>query len=174
MKTIATPFWAGLIAIALLSPVRADTFALERMPEDAPYVRTGEGRVVRLSRHLNDRKIFQGRGWRPATVADQGRQLGHSSLSLAEIAVGSSVIRDQTTRAQAYLDRALPFIVQGESGTGKTALLAALHASADIPNNETLTIDCAVLGDDQRIGRLRVRAELVLRRPHRALALGTS
>lgn len=28
MRTIATPFWAGLIAIALLSPVRADTFAL--------------------------------------------------------------------------------------------------------------------------------------------------
>ncbi|MEM8970487.1 MAG: sigma 54-interacting transcriptional regulator [Pseudomonadota bacterium] len=127
----------------------ADSFTLDRIPEHAPYVRTGDGQIVRLSRHLSDRKFFPGRGWRKSPVADQARPLSPAP-SLSDITLGSSQISDQITKAKAYLDRAIPFVVQGESGTGKTALLAALHASKDLAKSEVLTIDCAALGDHEQ------------------------
>ncbi|MEO1494311.1 MAG: sigma 54-interacting transcriptional regulator, partial [Pseudomonadota bacterium] len=127
-----------------------DTFALERMSEQAPCVRTGDGHVVRLSCHVNNRNGIPGRGRHQSIVPDQARPRSRPLPSLQEIASGSSAISEQIARAQVYLDRAVPFIVQGESGTGKTAMLAALRASSDIAINEVLTIDCAVLSDGEQ------------------------
>ena len=125
----------------------ADALALDRTPEHAPVVRTGDGQIVRLSRHLTDRKQSPGRGWSQAKEMTRARSERHPSLSVQDLAAGCPAIAEQVKRARTYLDHAIPFVVQGASGTGKTALLSALHASAEVAKDEILTIDCAGLGD---------------------------
>ncbi len=125
----------------------ADAFALDRKPELAPYVRTGEGRVVRLSRHHNDRNALFARDTRPLAEPALGRSAGPQPMSLGELSTGSTVMAEQFVRAEVYLKHAVPFIVQGETGTGKTALVEALHVSESLADVQVVSVDCAVLGE---------------------------
>lgn len=126
-----------------------DAFALDRAPERAPNVQTGDGTVVRLSRHLKDRNSYPGQGWRPpAPVVRHTAEA--RPISLQELSSGSTAIAALCARAQAYLKLGLPFIVQGESGSGKTALIAALNGFAERTPRQTVTVDCAVLGENER------------------------
>lgn len=125
----------------------ASVSALDRVPEQASCVPTGDGQVIRLSRRLKDGRSFPGQGWHPPSEQPPAHPQNRRPLSLQELASGSDSVIDQCNRAELYLNRAIPFVVQGASGTGKTALVAALHAAAAFEDDEILTVDCAVLGD---------------------------
>lgn len=43
----------------------SDALTLDRVPEHAPYARTADGQIVRLSRRVKDSKTFPGHGWSP-------------------------------------------------------------------------------------------------------------
>lgn len=128
----------------------ADAFALDRIPEHAPHVRTDHGKIVRLSRRMTDTKSFSGRGWQPTAKSSLISPTDHPQSSAQPIAMGDFGIADLVNRARAYLDRAIPFIVQGESGTGKTALLTGLLGSPGAADREVITIDCALLDDGEQ------------------------
>ena len=124
--------------------------ALDRAPERAPCVRTGDGQVVRLSQRLNDARSFPGHGWQLPGGRVRTPPRDDRIPSVQELASGSDAILGQCKRAELYLKRAIPFVVQGGSGSGKTSLVAALHASAEFEDDEILTVDCAVLGETDR------------------------
>ncbi|MGI9410874.1 MAG: sigma-54-dependent Fis family transcriptional regulator [Hyphomicrobiaceae bacterium] len=65
------------------------------------------------------------------------------SPTIEQLAVGSESFAVVIERAQSYFERALPFVVEGESGTGKSALIEALHGA--VRQSQMVTIDCASL-----------------------------
>ncbi len=68
-------------------------------------------------------------------------------------------------RAEAHFLRALPFVIEGESGSGKSAMVAALFDATELRSDQVLTVDCTVLGehdsDQEYIRSIMEQARLV-------------
>ena len=126
----------------------ADIDALDRVPERVLSTRIDTGGMLNLSMQQPDPIEYPGRGWRqPAAKPKPKRVRRRLSTTLRELAIGSEAMASALERAQAQFERAFPFIVEGESGTGKSALISALHGAAKLPHTQMATIDCALLDD---------------------------
>lgn len=69
--------------------------------------------------------------------------------TLRQLLTGSENLSGVFELAQAHFNRALPFSIEGASGTGKTALVAALHAADRPQQSQLVTVDCAALEDNE-------------------------
>ena len=131
-----------------------DTPALDRAPEHAPYLRSANGSLVRLSRQPKTTKPYLGQ----RLPAPEGQSSpGPGAVSIQQLSSGSATIADLCARAQEYLARRLPFIVQGASGSGKTSLVKALHGNAERAPRKAIIVDCSVLRPNER-GRAEIEA----------------
>jgi len=77
-------------------------------------------------------------GWRP-DIQSQDQQRRNPSLK--DMDIGSPTLGEICERAKASLDLGLPLVIEGETGTGKSALIAALLGNTF----QTVAIDCAAL-----------------------------
>lgn len=67
--------------------------------------------------------------------------------SLRELAVGSHTMAALCERAANCYRHDMPFLLEGETGTGKSALVAALRQTEDDGLGRVVTVDCATLGE---------------------------
>ena len=142
----------------------ADVRALDGVPErvlSVPDTRKG----LTIATQLPDVAISAGRGWRPVSKKPNRKRIRRRlPPSLRELATGSEVMATILERAQAHFERAYPILIEGETGTGKSALVAALHSAARLPPTQMVIIDCAMLDstseDRDRVDAIfgRVRA----------------
>ena len=77
-------------------------------------------------------------GWRPKS---NKTMRGHSQPTLKEMGTGSFVMATLCKRVQTSLAHGLPLLIEGETGTGKSALVSALLGASE----QVVTIDCAAL-----------------------------
>lgn len=131
----------------------ADAGVLDRIPERVLSVRRETGPALDFSVRKRAGVGGYGTGWRPEHERRSRKTIRRRlPPSLREISVGSEKMAAIVEQAEAHFTRALPFIIEGESGTGKSALIAALHETSSARKSEPLAIDCASLGesaDDQ-------------------------
>ncbi len=141
------------------------TEALGRVPERVLSTRFDTGPTLRFSVLQPNVIVYPGRGWRGSPAKHKpSRVRRRLSPKLRELAIGSEAMADVLQRAQTHFELALPFTIEGESGTGKSALIAALQRTANLPQSQMATIDCALLdrhAEDQSyvetvLGRARV------------------
>jgi len=124
----------------------AEAMTLDRFPERVLSTRAKHGALLHLALgpRMQAHKGAPGRGWRPATAQRPRRR--RLAPSLRELAVGSEVMASICERAMAHFERALSFVIEGASGTGKSALIGAIGSAAGVPPAQIVTIDCAMQG----------------------------
>ncbi|GMG83164.1 sigma-54-dependent transcriptional regulator EatR [Paralimibaculum aggregatum] len=132
----------------------ADAGALDRVPGRVLSTRFAAGPQLGLAARRPHAPAWPGRGWQPpAGQPGPARpRRRHLAPSYRELAIGSEAVADVCERAEAHFRRALPFVIEGESGTGKSALVAAIREAAGLSPAEAVTVDCALIGefDDDR------------------------
>ena len=128
----------------------ADTNSLDRLPDRVMSVRRDRGPLLDLWARtpVNRAKAFP--GWRRRPQRPLRRRL---PPSLKTLAIGSRTMAAMCERARNSLAHGLPLLVEGETGTGKSALVASLIGGAD----HSVTVDCAVL-DDTEENRFYIRS----------------
>lgn len=67
------------------------------------------------------------------------------SPDIALLVGGEANVTEQVRRIQKLVDRQLPVLLQGETGSGKTALARALHAASARSNGPFVAINCAAI-----------------------------
>lgn len=128
----------------------ADAKALEKIPDRVMSVRSGEGPVLNLSSRVKASKQSSPSVWHlPKTEVEQRQKRIRLAPSLRQLAIGSDRMAAACSRALAHFRNGLPFIIEGESGTGKSSLVAALCEADDANSARVMTIDCASLGEAQ-------------------------
>lgn len=88
-------------------------------------------------------------GWSPnqdATRKAKARR--RLSPILQDLACGSRAMATKCARVEAHIRRAFPVVIQGESGTGKSALVTATQRSLGVLPEQVTLVDCATLSDD--------------------------
>ena len=131
------------------------------IPEQVVRTTRDNGTAVNLRRHvhINNGKRNNSKRHSPTERHSQ-KQIAHEpglhhrhsyhfTPSINELSIGSKVMQASCIRANQCFHRAIPFLIEGASGTGKSALIAALHEEANLTTNQILTIDCASLGKEQ-------------------------
>lgn len=132
----------------------ADAETINRVPERVLSVRAQHRPLLNLSTRAPGHGTCPGRGWRREPARTPWKPLRRRlAPSFRELAVGSNQVAALCARANAHFRRALPFVIEGESGTGKSTLAAALHDTAKLALEQIVTVDCASLGEnaDDRI-----------------------
>lgn len=124
-----------------------DAKAMESVPERVMSVRSKEGPVLNFSaRTKRDKRVSTVTGRTAKTVSSQKAKRTRLAASLRQLSIGSERMAALCTRALAHYRKGLPFLIEGESGTGKTSLIAAI-LEADKSNAARITtVDCASLG----------------------------
>lgn len=136
-----------LIGKSFQSTFGKDVQAINRAPERVFSTRLTNNYVLNLSVEPQDSR-YSGRGWqRPEQPAKQ-RLRRRLPLSMRELAVGSKAMSTILDQAHIFFQRALPFIVEGETGTGKSSLISALHDHANLSQSQLVTLDCSLQTDD--------------------------
>ncbi|MCP1167699.1 sigma-54-dependent transcriptional regulator family protein [Limimaricola litoreus] len=110
--------------------------ALATVPERVLSMPIAKGAMLNLSALLPGRANRVRRPIPPAT-APQRRRL---SLSLRQLATGCKVMAACCAEAEMLFRTGVPFLIDGETGTGKSALIAALVGNAPL-----LKVDCDTL-----------------------------
>jgi len=114
--------------------------ALAKVPERVLSMPKPEGTVISVSARLpgRARRMYQV----PAEPrpARRGRRL---QPSLHHLATGCKIMAACSAEAQTLFQAGTSLLIEGETGTGKTSLIAALAGDAPL-----LQVDCAVLCDD--------------------------
>ncbi|OED40896.1 hypothetical protein AB833_10910 [Chromatiales bacterium (ex Bugula neritina AB1)] len=72
-----------------------------------------------------------------------------ASPSLSELATGCKSMESICSRAETFFHRGLSFLIEGASGTGKSAIITALLNSVDLDEQSAVSIDCASLSDNE-------------------------
>lgn len=70
-----------------------------------------------------------------------------SGLTLSDLCCGSSDMAKVCARAESHIRRAAPVLIEGESGTGKSALFGAIGGALGLGNEQIVTLDCASIWD---------------------------
>ncbi|MEP3333284.1 helix-turn-helix domain-containing protein [Sedimentitalea sp.] len=126
----------------------ADAVILDKVPERVVSVRRDGGSSLQITACNRPAGSGASLGWRPAGHADAPkpvrRRLG---LSFRRLSHGSEQMATMCARAQACFRRALPFVIEGPSGTGKSSLVAALVEGERLNASQVMTVDCASLDD---------------------------
>ncbi|MEM9442910.1 MAG: sigma 54-interacting transcriptional regulator, partial [Pseudomonadota bacterium] len=108
-------------------------------------------RALSMSPKLSNLAVYPGRGWQPSPQKKLAKLTRRRlSPTLRLLAMGSETMAAVLEQARAHFERALPFIIEGESGTGKSALIEALHSAAHLTPSQMVMVDCSLL--DHRIG----------------------
>ncbi len=68
---------------------------------------------------------------------------------LTELAAGSKTMETICNRAEAFFHRGIPFVIEGASGTGKSAMINALVNAVDQGTHSLVNIDCATLSESE-------------------------
>ncbi|WP_171181523.1 sigma-54-dependent Fis family transcriptional regulator [Ruegeria sp. HKCCD8929] len=127
----------------------ADAAALDRVPERMVSVRSDNGPLLNLKTRVQTRKSYSSHVPSTAPTNPPPKPLRRRlAPSFQELATGSETMAALCTRADALFQRALPFVIEGESGTGKSALVAAILETAGLASDRVVTVDCASLGSD--------------------------
>ncbi|CAD0187200.1 Acetoin catabolism regulatory protein [Ruegeria sp. THAF57] len=127
--------------------------SLEAVPGRVLSVPRGNHPALRVSARAPQGKTDTTTGWRrPADAPALRPKRQRMASSLRQLILGSEKMEVQCTRALTLYRRALPFVIEGESGTGKSSLIRALQTTQAAKAARILTIDCAALddGDDDR------------------------
>lgn len=125
----------------------ADAATLDRVPDRLLSTRANAGTMLTLSaRPMAARAPAKPQALRGPTPARKPlrRRL---APSYRDLAIGSEAMASACARADAYFSQGLPFVIEGVSGTGKSALVSAILRAADLPPEQVVTIDCALLGE---------------------------
>uniref|UniRef100_UPI0014883C96 sigma 54-interacting transcriptional regulator n=1 Tax=Ruegeria sp. HKCCD8929 TaxID=2683006 RepID=UPI0014883C96 len=128
----------------------ADASALDACPELVQKTENSAGKMLSFATLRQPGSIYSSRGKCP-TPGKMRPQRVRRRLppTLRQLAIGSETLADLFELAQAHFTRALPFTIEGASGTGKSALVAALHAAEGPHQSQIVTIDCASLEDNE-------------------------
>ncbi|WJS05685.1 sigma-54-dependent Fis family transcriptional regulator [Roseibium aggregatum] len=122
----------------------ADRNSLSGVPERVLSLRSENGASLKIAaRYLEDKPLVRG-----SPTIEKKPLRCRLTPTLRELAIGSYTLTALCQRAQAYFDRGLPFIVEGETGTGKSTLVRALLEARKVRQDAILTVDCASLTDD--------------------------
>jgi transcriptional regulator of acetoin/glycerol metabolism len=143
----ATPDAARLMSqhnVPLIGRSLADVGAPERGSLDG----LGESNI---SIDIDGGRLFVRRienGRRPVATAPLPRKLSALRPTVPDIRLlvgGDASIAAQVRRVQKLVDRHLPILLQGETGSGKTALAKALHAASNHASGPFVSINCAAI-----------------------------
>lgn len=132
----------------------ADERAL-RVPEQRASIEDRDGPSLKLRAHIQRGKLsrFRNKAYEEReakqTTSRQSSQRHPLTPSLKELAIGSDTMATLCTRANEYFHCALPFVIEGASGTGKSELVSALLQGVKRGANRVLTIDCSTLGKNE-------------------------
>ncbi|WP_299506722.1 sigma 54-interacting transcriptional regulator [uncultured Roseobacter sp.] len=89
-------------------------------------------------------------GWRPELVKQPvGNLRVQMGPTLDDLSCGSRAMATNCERIQTHIGRATPILIEGESGTGKSALTAAVGRSLGFGEEQIVTLDCASMWDAQ-------------------------
>ncbi|WP_170386499.1 sigma-54-dependent Fis family transcriptional regulator [Ruegeria atlantica] len=128
-----------------------DSKAMETVPERVMSVRSMNGPVLNFSALTKRDKRTSPVSWKnPKTTASQRPKRIRLAASLRQLSIGSDRMSALCTRAQAHFRKGLPFLIEGESGTGKTALIAAILEANKFDTTRVTTVDCASLGESEQ------------------------
>lgn len=88
-------------------------------------------------------------GWSPKQRST-GRAKTRRRLSpiLRDLACGGRAMATKCARVEAHIRRTFPIVIQGESGTGKSALVMATQRSLGVLPEQVTLVDCATLSND--------------------------
>ncbi|MFD2741591.1 sigma-54-dependent Fis family transcriptional regulator [Sulfitobacter aestuarii] len=120
--------------------------ALARVPERVLSMPMARGATMTVSARLPEEASPRAHAARP--LAAPRRRL---PPSLRDLATGCKIMAARCAEAGMLFRVGTPFLVEGETGTGKSALLAALTGAAPV-----LKVDCASMGstpEDQDVLR---------------------
>ncbi|MCK0139863.1 sigma 54-interacting transcriptional regulator [Aliiroseovarius sp. F47248L] len=116
-----------------------DVPSLDHVPDRVLSVRRDQGPMLDLWAREPLQSKRSVAGWRPVPTRAIGQRPDRPLLK--ELAIGSPALRELCERAKVTLEHALPLLLEGETGTGKTALIAALLGE----DTHSVTVDCAAL-----------------------------
>ena len=121
-----------------------DLGSLDRVPGRVMSVRRDKGPLLELWTRtlMESTKAFP--GFRKQKEISNRRNL---PSTFKELVAGSQVLAAICERAKTSFDHSIPVLIEGETGTGKSALIKVL-----VGNARSLTVDCAALSgaDDDR------------------------
>lgn len=117
-----------------------------------------EGRACQLPREDGHRVFFQPQSQRHSGAfggeiprpAHGARASGSASANpnLADLVGHAPALMNQVHIARRLVDRRLPILIQGETGTGKSALAKALHRQSVHSSGNFVAINCAAIPKD--------------------------
>ncbi|MEM1361854.1 MAG: helix-turn-helix domain-containing protein [Pseudomonadota bacterium] len=130
----------NLVGLAFDTVFGTDLPSLDRVPGRVMSVRKDRGPLLDLwvRTPLQAPRAFPGFSDRTPTGIWRGLQ-----TSMAELAVGSGTMAEICKQAKASFENGIPLVIEGETGTGKSALVSTLIRDA----HHALTVDCAALSD---------------------------
>lgn len=126
-----------------------------RTPDQTANIEDRDGPSLNLRAHIHKGKVYKLRSKASEergakhTTAGQSSQRHSLTPSLRELAIGSKKMATLCARANEYFHCALPFVIEGASGTGKSELVAALFQGVKLSTNQVLTVDCATIGEHE-------------------------
>ena len=119
----------------------ADMTSLDKVPGRVLSVRHDQGRALDLWRRAPVRKARSTSSKPSRNTPQVLRKQG--AFSLKDIGIGSVAMRALCDQIERSFDHGLPVLIEGETGTGKTALVAALLGN----ESRIITVNCATLED---------------------------
>lgn len=124
----------------------ADARDLHSVPDRVLSVKAESGTALNVSFHNRERHERLFPGWRPPTLAPvRGKARKRIVPQIRDLICGSQRMAKCCARVEAHISRSYPVVIEGESGTGKSALVAALrHNFGPLPA-QIMTVDCAEL-----------------------------
>ncbi|MEM7598289.1 MAG: helix-turn-helix domain-containing protein [Pseudomonadota bacterium] len=117
-----------------------DPGSLDRAPGRVTSVRRDNGPLLDLwvRAPIGTQKPF------PGLRRDQAKPIARRlPPSLKDLCIGAPSMTALCQRAQDCVEHGIPLLIEGETGTGKSALIAALLSAG----HDAVTIDCAALSD---------------------------
>lgn len=123
---------------------------LSRVPGQIRSRRFDTGAVLQVAVQETKPPHYPGRGWSRGKQQLRGFTRRRLAPSLRELSVGSRTMTAILEQAQVCFHNGIPFLLEGESGTGKTELIKALHTAAGESSAQLVTIDCAALADNSQ------------------------
>ena len=80
-----------------------------------------------------------------APAATEGRRKPASTSLLDSLQLGDSVVAAAISRARRVLDRDVPILIYGETGSGKEVFAKALHEASQRASGSFVAVNCAAL-----------------------------
>ena len=103
--------------------------------------------MLSLSVKARDKTRYPGRGWQAKDIKAPAPVRRRLAPSLRDLAIGSERMADICENARQHFAQGLPILIEGETGTGKSALVTALMEASGVDPSRMLTVDCSLFSD---------------------------